>query len=291
MDANEDILLAVVIPAFNEESTIKDVIVRTHDALSKISTCRSLVIVVDDGSTDRTVELARCKRVVLVSHTHNMGVGRAFKTGVEAALSQGADIIVNMDADGQFNPMDLPILIEPIQSGRADFATASRFKDQNLVPVMPKAKLIGNHLMSYLISTIAGMRLYDVSCGFRAYSRHAALNLNLWGDFTYTQESILDLSVKGVRIVEVPLQIEGERRHGESKMASNLWRYGYKTFRIILHSFLDYWPGRFFGLLSIFFWVPGGGSCSSCLCIVLSRAASVRISGPVSWGGPFARSE
>jgi glycosyltransferase involved in cell wall biosynthesis len=250
--------VAIVIPALNEEATVGDVIRRCFEAL-KQETVRTTVFLIDDGSTDNTASVAREAGATVIQHATNMGVGRAFQTGLVHALRSGADIIVNIDADGQFDPANIPALIEPIKAGRADFATASRFKDADLVPKMPSVKLWGNRMMSHLISRIAGKKFYDVSCGFRAYNRDAALRLNLWGHFTYTQESILDLVVKGMRIEEVPLSIQGVRSTGKSRVASNLWRYGTRSLKIILHSYRDYWPMHFFGWLSVPFFTLGFG--------------------------------
>jgi glycosyltransferase involved in cell wall biosynthesis len=247
--------IAVIIPAYNEEPTIGEVI---EGCLALRDQLDMMIVVVDDGCTDRTPEIAREKGAQVVSHSENMGVGQTFQTGLAAALQSGADVIVNIDADGQFDPATIPVLIEPIVGDRADFATASRFKDPALVPQMPGIKLWGNRMMSRIISGIAGRRFHDVSCGFRAYTRDAALQLNLWGSFTYTQESILDLAIKGVRIEEVPLRIEGVRKHGESKVAPNVWNYGWRAMKIILHTYRDYWPLYFFGWLSLPFMGLGG---------------------------------
>lgn len=256
MKENELKSVIIIIPAFNEEVTIAGVVGRCLEVLDK-AIYTTTVITVDDGSSDNTVKCASDAGATVVSHSTNRGVGRAFRTGIEAALLNGADIIVNIDADGQFNPADISTLIKPITDNKADFVTASRFKDPSLLPDMPKMKIWGNKMMSIIISKISGKKFYDVSCGFRAYSRKAALHLNLWGDFTYTQETILDLTVKGVAIEEVPLKIEGVREHGPSKVASNLWHYGYKTSKIILRSYLDYWPGLFFGWISLPFLTVG----------------------------------
>ena len=242
----------VIIPAYNEEALLGRVLEAMPGGVET-------VIVVDDGSKDRTAEIARATGAVVVSHGTNRGVGKAFASGLEVALRSGADLIVNIDADGQFDPARIPDLIAPIIEGRADMTTASRFKDPALYPDMPRVKFYGNLLMSRLISQIAGRRFYDVSCGFRAYSRKAALHLNLWGQFTYTQESILDLVIKGMRIEEVPMRIEGVRQIGQSRVASNLWRYGSRALQIILHTYRDFWPMHFFGWLSLPFLVSGTG--------------------------------
>jgi glycosyltransferase involved in cell wall biosynthesis len=162
-------------------------------------------------------------------------------------MEVGADLVVNMDSDGQFDPATLPALIEPVVSGRADFSTASRFADSRLAPKMPWIKRWGNRAMSRLISRLIGQEFHDVSCGMRCYNRRAALNLNLMGAFTYTQEVFLNLAYKRLRLVEVPLRVEGERKHGKSRVARSVFRYGCRALAIIFRCYRDYRPMRFFG--------------------------------------------
>ena len=114
-------------------------------------------------------------------------------------------------------------------------------------------------MMSRLISGLAGQTFHDVSCGMRCYSRDAALRLTLTASFTYTQEVVLNLAFKQLRIVEVPIRVRGERRHGESRVANNLWRYGWRTARIAFRSYRDYNPMRFFGGLAGVLMVPAAG--------------------------------
>jgi len=242
--------LCVIIPALNEEATVGQVIEQIRAVEFPAQVTRKTVVVVDDGSTDRTAAVAAERGAVVISHSENCGVGRAFHTGLRNALAHGADLIVNIDGDGQFNPADIPDLIQPLLDDEADFVTASRFKDPELTPEMPAVKRWGNRQMSRLVSTIVGRRFHDVSCGFRAYSRDTALRLNLWGEFTYTQETFLDLGVKGLRIVEAPVKVRGVREIGESRVASSLWNYARKTSEIIFHAYRDFWPLRFFGILS-----------------------------------------
>jgi glycosyltransferase involved in cell wall biosynthesis len=236
--------LVVIIPCYNEKKTVGEVVARVPRQIPGISTME--VVVVDDGSSDTTAARATAEGATVVSHKENLGLGTAFHTGISEALKRRADIVVNIDGDGQFAPEDIPQIIRPVLEGTADFATASRFKDPSLAPEMPRAKKWGNRQVSRLISLLTGKKFHDVSCGFRAYSREAVLNLTLFGTFTYTQETFLDLVFKGFRLVEVPLAVRGVREHGESRVASNLAVYAARTLRIILFTFRDYRPLLFF---------------------------------------------
>ncbi|HPN35385.1 MAG TPA: glycosyltransferase family 2 protein [bacterium] len=231
--------ITVIIPALNEEKKIGQVI----DGIPRFV---DHVVVVDDGSTDRTGEIAREKGAVVFRHAFNRGVGAAFNSGRRLALELNDDIVVNIDADGQFNPADIESLIEPIVQGAADFVTASRFKDVAFRPQMSRIKFWGNQVMSSLISRMTGQKFYDVSCGFRAYSRDSLLKLNLFGNFTYTQETFLNFAFKNIPIVELPVQVRGRREHGKSRVASNLFRYTYQTLKIIIKTLRDYRPFRLF---------------------------------------------
>lgn len=237
--------LVVIIPALNEEKTIASVINDIPSNIPGIS--QTDVIIVDDGSTDKTAEIAQTNNAFVVRHPRTMGVGAAFHTGLHHALEHGSDIIVNIDADGQFNPKDIPELIKPIQDKKAWFTTCTRFAKPELIPQMPVIKKLGNKWMVYLVNIITGKKFTDVSCGFRAYSRETALRLILFGQFTYTQETLIDLAFKDIPIIEVPLKVRGEREHGKSRVANNLWRYGIKSASIIVRTARDYRPTYFFG--------------------------------------------
>lgn len=243
--------LMVVIPALNEEETITEVIRGIPRSISGIGRIRTLVV--DDGSTDRTAELARKCGAEVLSFPRNRGVGAAFHRGVQYALDHGADIMVNMDGDGQFSPSDIPALVEPLLNRSSDMVTASRFIDRNLWPRMTKVKFYGNRAMAALVSLLVGKKFFDVSCGFRAYTRDVLLQMNLFGQFTYTQETFLDLSFKGIEIREVPIRVRGVREFGQSRVASNLFRYGIQTVKIIFRSFRDYKPMILFGGISVAF--------------------------------------
>jgi glycosyltransferase involved in cell wall biosynthesis len=197
-----DFKLIVQIPALNEERTIAEVIARIPRPIPGLDAIG--VVVVDDGSTDRTGEIARAAGAEVVRHEKPRGVGAAFRSGLEASSRLGADIIVTIDADGQFNPEDIPKLVEPILRGEAEFVTASRFKDPALVPEMPPMKRWGNDVIARWISRIIRKKFDDVSCGFRAYSRNAYLRLVLLGEFTYTHETFICLAYARVPMARFP---------------------------------------------------------------------------------------
>ncbi len=249
--------LLVLIPALNEERTVGDVVGSIPGSIPGVAAVK--VVVVDDGSRDATGRVARAAGATVIERPHTGGVGAAFHSGLAHALESGADMMVTLDADGQFDPATIPTLIEPVLRGEADFATASRFKDPALVPDMPRLKLWGNHFMSRLISRLAGQRLWEVSCGMRCYNRESILRLNLLARFTYTQEVILSLAFKELRLAEVPLRVRGQRQHGNSRVANSLWRYGLKTLRIILRSYRDHRPLQFFFGFAAVLLVVGGG--------------------------------
>jgi len=242
----------VLMPALNEEATIHSIIQTIkRDIPRSIPDLDELeIVVVDDGSTDNTAKISRDSGASVVSHPTNQGVGAAIQTGLAEALKRRAEVTVNIDADGQFDPHDIPKLVAPIMSGEADFVTASRFKDPNIEPVMPSAKRWGNYCMSWLISKIAEQKFHDVSCGFRAYSHETLLHLTLQGKFTYTQETFLTLAFKGLKIVEMPVSVRGAREFGKSRVANNLFHYGFQTLRIILGCVRDYRPVYFFGVIA-----------------------------------------
>ena len=240
--------LLVVLPALNEAATIADVIERIPRNLPGID-CVDILLV-DDGSTDETAELARRSGAEVISHNINRGVGAAIQTGLGEAIRRRVDIAVNIDSDGQFDPATIRDLIAPVLEGRADMATASRFKDRALVPSMPAQKRLGNWGMAKLVSFLSAGDYADVSCGFRAYSKEALLRLVLTGSFTYTQESFLVLAAKGMKIVEVPIPVRGVREHGTSRVASNLFTYALRTSSIIFGSVRDYRPAAVFGTAS-----------------------------------------
>jgi hypothetical protein len=177
--------------------------------------------------------------------------------GLEEALRSGADLIVTIDGDGQFDPGDIPTLIQPLLDNRADFVTCSRFARKDLVPRMPRIKVWGNCAVTTLTNFIAGTGLTDASCGFRAYTRESALKMNTFSTFDYAQEGLISLAVSGVRLAEVSLRVRGVREFGDSRIAHNLFRFAAKCLSTLLRTMRDFRPLLFFGMIGGVFFGSG----------------------------------
>jgi glycosyltransferase involved in cell wall biosynthesis len=242
-------MLLIGMPAFNEEASIEKVIGSLPQQLDGVDEIR--VVVVDDGSSDQTSELAARAGADVVRHPTNIGVGAAFQSIYRHALRLKADLLVTIDADGQFPADKIDTLIAPILAGKALVCTASRFKDPDFLPTMPRVKKWGNARVAGLVSTMTGRKYADVSCGFRAYAREALLRLTVYHSFTYTHETFLDLAIKNIPISEVPMKIRGVREHGQSKVASSVLRYGVRTAAIMLRTYRDHRPLRLAVAVSI----------------------------------------
>ena len=251
--------LVVTIPALNEEKTIADVVRGVPRDIERIT--ETEVIVLNDGSTDRTAALAEAAGALVITLKGGGGLGVVFRTGIERAMRRGADIIVNIDGDGQFNPADIRQLIQPLLKDEADFVTCSRFADPALRPTMPKVKYYGNLIVTRIINWVCGgTKFTDVSCGFRAFTRESAYRMTLFGRFTYTQECFIDLFSKGVRIAEIPLKVRGVREFGKSRIAGSVWKYAVNSLPIIVRAMRDIQPLKFFGGIAMLFFLLGAAT-------------------------------
>jgi len=247
--------LIIQIPAFNEEKTIGILIKKIKEVLKRLP-YENKVLVINDGSIDNTAKIAVEEEVSIINHFKNEGLGIAFKHGIEFAIRENADIVVNIDADGQFNPEDIPRLISPIIKKEADMVTCTRFKEKKLIPKMPYIKKLGNKIFTNMISWLTGKKFTDTQCGFRAYSKEAILRMNLFGVHTYTQEVFLDLTNKKMRIIEIPCKVKGER-DGKSRVVSSIPKYVLKSLAIIIRTVRDNEPLAFFGATALFFLIIG----------------------------------
>lgn len=241
--------LIINIPAFNEEAALGKTIARIARIYEGIDEVH--IHVIDDGSRDKTAQVAREAGADLVySHEVNRGIGKTFRTAVEKALEAGADIMINIDADGQFDPNDIPKLLAPILEGKADMVIASRFgthKAKNIPGIKDRLNRVAANIVGGFMKTKIG----DLTCGFRALSRETMLRLNLPGDFTYTQETIIDALGKNLKLVWVPVTVTyfADRK---SRVVKTIWGFVSNSSKIILKAVRDVRPMKFFGVPGLF---------------------------------------
>jgi glycosyltransferase involved in cell wall biosynthesis len=247
--------LAVYLPALNEAQTIGGLLDAIPAAIPGVTGIAKIVI--DDGSTDETATIAARHGARVVRHPRNLGTGRAFMSGVQAGLAADADIIVSMDADGQFAPADIARLVAPIVSSEADVVLCTRFGPQGtLRGSMRWSKRLGNQLLCWIINRTTKRTFTDVSCGFRAFTRDAALRVDVHSDFEYIHESLLTWNRFGQRVVEVELPVHAERASGESRIVSSVTDYGLRATPVLIGAIRDYSPLKFFGSLALLAFVP-----------------------------------
>jgi glycosyltransferase involved in cell wall biosynthesis len=236
--------LVVNLPAFNEEEKIAETIKRIPRQISGID--EVVVQVIDDGSKDNTIEVAKAAGADFVyTNGLNRGIGITFKHAVERALDNGADILVNMDADGQFNPQDITKIIDPILKKEADMVSATRFGDKEAKD-MPKMKYYLNLIAAKIIGSFMDYPIDDLTCGFRGYSRETLLKLNVLPGFTYTQETIIDAIGKRLKLKWVPVEVTYFAGR-KSRVVKSIFNYVNNSSQIILEAVRDVRPMKFFG--------------------------------------------
>ncbi len=244
----EAMKLVVISICKDEEETIGAVLDGIPDNIPGISEIQK--IVVSDGSTDNTVALARAHGALVIDGQTQRRLAARFQQAANLALELGADIAVNIDGDLQFDPADIPDLVEPILAGRAEFVAADRFTDPDTGEKrkpenMPTGKYWGNRLGARVVGALSGQDFDDVTCGFRAYTRDALLSLNLNSKYTYTQESFQVLAESGTIIETLPTKVTyypGRR----SRVVTNIWSFVATSGLNILRSFRDFAPLKFF---------------------------------------------
>ncbi len=233
--------LTVLIPAHNEEASLQDVIHRVPRRLPGIGAVT--VAVVDDGSTDRTADVARASGAVLLKHGRRLGLAAAFRTGLSHALAEGADLIATLDADGQYRPEELALLSETLQRTHADLVVGDR-QIRNLTH-MPLSHRIGNTLGSFMLRILGTTGIRDASSGFRMFTRSFGLLLRITSEHTYTHEMLIQASAVSARTAEVPVTFLA-RKHGRSKLVRTLRHHILRSCGTILRAIFLYRPLRKF---------------------------------------------
>lgn len=236
--------LIIQIPCFNEEETLAIALNALPREIDGIDVIEYLII--NDGSTDNTVEVARDWGVnYVVNFKRNKGLAKGFMAGVDACLRNGADIIVNTDADNQYCADDIEKLVRPILEGKTDIVIGARPIDQVQHWSPLKKKL--QHFGSYVVRKASGTDIPDAPSGFRAYSREAAMHLNVINEYTYTLETIVQAGQGKIAMESVPVRTNEELR--PSRLFHSMFGYVRRSMVTILRSYMMYKPMKFFGII------------------------------------------
>ncbi|MDR1169146.1 MAG: glycosyltransferase family 2 protein [Heliobacteriaceae bacterium] len=237
--------LIIQIPCYNEEKFLPVTLEQLPKSAAGIDEIEILVI--DDGSTDATAETARKNGVKhIVSLPENSGLAKAFIAGINAALELGADIIVNTDADNQYNAADIEKLIAPVLKNEADIVIGTRPVSQ--ISHFSLMKKILQKLGSRVMCWVSSAHVEDAASGFRAFSRNAAMQMNIFDNYTYTLETIIQAKAKGLRLVCVPAGVNEDLR--KSRLVKSMFDYIKRSVFTMLRMFVIYRPFRFFAIIS-----------------------------------------
>lgn len=238
--------LIIQIPCYNEAETLEIALNDLPKKLDGIDRIEYLII--NDGSRDNTVEVAKNWGVHhVVNFTQNKGLAKGFMAGIDECLRQGADIIVNTDADNQYCAEDIQKLIQPILDGKADYVVGARPIDETEHFSFVKKKL--QHLGSWAVRKASSTDIPDAPSGFRALSREAAMRMNVVNDYTYTLETIVQAGREKLAIMSVPIRTNSELR--PSRLFKSIWSYVKKSMVTILRAYMMYKPLKFFTFLMI----------------------------------------
>ena len=246
--------LVIQIPCFNEAETLPQVFRDMPRSIPGVDQIEFQII--DDGSTDATVEVARglgVTRVVTASRKNRRWLGRAFKAGIDAALAAGADIVVNTDGDNQYPSADIPRLIEPILQGKADIVIGDRNpgKVQEFSAIKRFLQVLGSQTVAFL----TGAEVRDAVSGFRAYSRESLLKIHVLINYTYTLDTLIQAYKKGLDVVWIPIHTNAKTR--ESRLITSICSKVRKSGATILRLVMLYEPFKTFLWLTAFFALPG----------------------------------
>lgn len=244
--------LIIQIPCFNEAGTLAVTLRDLPHQLPGVDKVEWLVI--DDGSTDETSAIARAEGVDhIVRLPANRGLARAFMAGLEGCLQAGADVIVNTDADNQYCAADIPALIEPVLRGTADVVIGERPIAQ--IGHFSFAKKVLQRVGSRVVRLASNTRVPDAPSGFRAFSRSAAVQLNVFNEYTYTLETIIQAGQKGLAVASVPVRVNADLR--PSRLVRSIPSYLQRSTFTILRIFMTYRPLRFFFTFGFAALIPG----------------------------------
>ena len=243
--------LIIQIPCYNEEQTLLTTLNDLPKSVRGVD--EIIVLVINDGSTDSTAKLAIDWGAQVINIPSNKGLANAFRTGIQGALTLGADIIVNTDADNQYCASDIENLVQPILKAEADIVVGARdiLKIKDFSPLKKLLQKFGSFVLRFFSST----KVEDAPSGFRAFSKEAAINLNIFDNYTYTMETLVQAGAKGLRVVSVPISVNPKTR--DSKLVKNMFSYICKSMKTTLRMFIVYRPFRFFISLALLLGILG----------------------------------
>ncbi|MFZ2125754.1 MAG: glycosyltransferase family 2 protein [Candidatus Saccharimonadales bacterium] len=242
----------VQIPCLNEQDTLPSVLESIPKKIKNVDELE--VLIIDDGSTDKTIEIAKKHGVKhFVKHTRNMGLARSFRDGIDYALKQGADIVVNTDGDNQYPQARIADLVQPIIEGTADIVIGDR--QTSKIAHFSTFKKLMQRFGSWVVNKAAGTKLPDAASGFRAYSRQSLIRLNIVTQFSYCMETIIQAGNKRLRIASVT--IETNKKTRESRLFKNIWQHMAKSGKAIIRSYIMFKPHIIFLTLGILFGIAG----------------------------------
>lgn len=244
--------LIIQIPCFNEEGTLAIALAALPRQVEGFDKVEWLII--NDGSTDKTVEVARANGVDhVVDLGAHRGLAKGFMAGLDAGLRLGASVIVNTDADNQYNADDIPVLVAPILQGQADIVVGERPISE--IEHFSLIKKFLQKLGSRVVRMASNTEIADAPSGFRAMTREAAMRLNVFSEYTYTLETIIQAGQKGMHIVSVPIRTNGFLR--PSRLMRSMTAYIKRSILTIFRIFMTYKPMRFFTWLGTFPFLAG----------------------------------
>lgn len=236
--------LVVQIPCLNEEATLSTVLTSIPASIPGVD--QIITVVIDDGSSDRTAEIARDHGAHVIRHARTMGLAQSFRDGVDYALSLGADIVVNTDGDNQYPQERIVELVEPIIAGRAEIVIGDR--QTHTIPHFSAFKKVMQRFGSWVVNRAAGTTLPDAASGFRAYSRYSLYRLNIVTRFSYTMETIIQAGNKRLAIESVAITTNAKTR--ESRLFKNSGEHMFYSARAIIRSYIMFRPWVVFATLA-----------------------------------------
>jgi len=244
--------LIIQIPCYNEAETLG---ITLRDLPREVEGFERVEwLVIDDGSTDNTVEVAKNSGVNhIVRFAKNHGLARAFMAGLEASLKLGADVIVNTDADNQYDARDIPKLVKPILEGKAEIVVGARSIET--IEHFPPVKRLLQKIGSWVVRMASSTDIQDAPSGFRAMSKEAAMRLNVFSEYTYTLETIIQAGQKDMAIMSVPIRTNEDLR--PSRLLKSIPSYIMRSVITIIRIFVVYKPFRFFMTIGLLMFASG----------------------------------